>query len=146
MPDRLALYPGLGKVVAIGMWNVEKQLGALLLEGEGEQAQPWTEMADRSWRMRGSERFLQRGDAVAMLTLSVQQRKLAFLDSFLELDELLDQLAAADLKAAELVKLRFFTGLTGDETADVLGISPRSADLLWAYARAWLYRRLSTGE
>lgn len=60
----------------------------------------------------------------------------------LELDELLDQLAAADLKAAELVKLRFFTGLTGDETAEVLGISPRSADLLWAYARAWLFEKL----
>lgn len=60
----------------------------------------------------------------------------------LELDELLDQLAAADLKAAELVKLRFFTGLTGDEAANVLGISPRSADLLWAYARAWLFEKL----
>src|SRR5262245_575808 len=42
-----------------------------------------------------------------------------------ELDELLGQLAAADPQAAELVKLRFFAGLTGDETAKVLGISPR---------------------
>jgi RNA polymerase sigma factor (TIGR02999 family) len=60
----------------------------------------------------------------------------------LELDELLDQLAGADPRAAELVKLRFFTGLTGEQTAEVLGISPRSADLLWAYARAWLFEKL----
>jgi RNA polymerase sigma factor (TIGR02999 family) len=59
-----------------------------------------------------------------------------------ELDELLDQLAHADPRAAELVKLRFFAGLTGDQTAEVLGISPRSADLLWAYARAWLFEKL----
>ncbi len=60
----------------------------------------------------------------------------------LELDELLDQLAGVDPRAAELVKLRFFAGLTGDQTAEALGISPRSADLLWAYARAWLFERL----
>ena len=60
----------------------------------------------------------------------------------LELDELLEQLAGADPRAAELVKLRFFGGLTGDQTAEVLGISPRAADLLWAYARAWLFEKL----
>jgi RNA polymerase sigma factor (TIGR02999 family) len=60
----------------------------------------------------------------------------------LELDELLGQLADADPRAAELVKLRFFAGLTGEQTAEVLGISPRSADLLWAYARAWLFEKL----
>src|SRR5262245_34929578 len=49
----------------------------------------------------------------------------------LDLDELLDQLASADPRAAELVKLRFFAGLTGDQAAEVLGIAPRSADLLW---------------
>jgi len=56
--------------------------------------------------------------------------------------ELLEQLAGADPRAAELVKLRFFAGLTGDQTAEVLGISPRAADLLWAYARAWLFEKL----
>jgi RNA polymerase sigma factor (TIGR02999 family) len=60
----------------------------------------------------------------------------------LELDELLDQLSNVDPRAAELVKLRFFAGLTGDQSAEVLGISPRSVDLLWAYARAWLFERL----
>jgi RNA polymerase sigma factor (TIGR02999 family) len=64
----------------------------------------------------------------------------------LDLDELLDQLANEDPKAAELVKLRFFAGLTGDQAAAVLGIAPRSADLLWAYARAWLFERLQGGR
>jgi RNA polymerase sigma factor (TIGR02999 family) len=60
----------------------------------------------------------------------------------LELDDLLDHLARANPAAAELVKLRFFAGLTGDQTAAALGISPRAADSLWAYARAWLFERL----
>jgi RNA polymerase sigma factor (TIGR02999 family) len=60
----------------------------------------------------------------------------------LEIDELVEQLAGADPHAAELVKLRFFAGLTGDQTAEVLGISPRAADQLWAYARAWLFEKL----
>src|SRR5205823_12941111 len=59
----------------------------------------------------------------------------------LAVDEALDQLARIDPQAAELVKLRFFTGLTGDEAAAVLGISPRSADFLWSYARAWIFDR-----
>src|SRR5262245_9190896 len=62
---------------------------------------------------------------------------------FLELSDLLEQLAGADPKAAELVKLRFFAGLTGDQAAQILDMSSRSADLLWAYARAWLFERLS---
>jgi RNA polymerase sigma factor (TIGR02999 family) len=64
----------------------------------------------------------------------------------LDLDELLDQLAGTDRRAAELVKLRFFAGLTGDQAAQVLGIAPRSADLLWAYARAWLFEKLQDGS
>jgi RNA polymerase sigma factor (TIGR02999 family) len=60
----------------------------------------------------------------------------------LDLDELLDQLAGTDSRAAELVKLRFFAGLTGEQAAEVLGVAPRSADLLWAYARAWLFEKL----
>src|SRR5262249_61201340 len=63
----------------------------------------------------------------------------------LDLDELLGQLAAADPRAAELVTLRFFAGLTGDQAAEVLGIAPRTADLLWAYARAWLFEKLQGG-
>jgi len=65
------------------------------------------------------------------------------LDNVLDVDKALDALARADPQAAELVKLRFFSGLTGDEAAAVMGISPRAADFLWSYARAWLFERLS---
>lgn len=68
------------------------------------------------------------------------------MQDILELDELLDQLAIADAKAAELVKLRFFAGLTGEQAAAVLRVSPRSADLLWSYARAWLFEKLQRGS
>ena len=63
-------------------------------------------------------------------------------EDLLELDELLEQLAGVDPRAAELVKLHFFGGLTGEQTAELLDISPRAADLLWAYARAWLFEKL----
>ena len=58
------------------------------------------------------------------------------------MDKHLERLSIADPRAAELVKLRFFAGLTGDQAAEILGISPRSADLLWAFARAWLFESL----
>jgi RNA polymerase sigma factor (TIGR02999 family) len=56
----------------------------------------------------------------------------------LALNEALDGLATANPRAAELVKLRYFAGLTGREAARILNISPRKADQVWAYARAWL--------
>jgi len=59
-------------------------------------------------------------------------------EDLLALSEALDLLADANPRAAELIKLRFFAGLTGREAAEVLNISPRKADQVWAYARAWL--------
>jgi RNA polymerase sigma factor (TIGR02999 family) len=56
----------------------------------------------------------------------------------LALDEALERLAAANAQAAELVKLRFFAGFTQQESALAMGLAPRSADRLWAFARAWL--------
>ena len=56
------------------------------------------------------------------------------------LDEALDRLAAARPQAAELVKLRFFSGLSAEEAAPMVGLSPRTARRLWAFARAWLRR------
>jgi RNA polymerase sigma factor (TIGR02999 family) len=56
----------------------------------------------------------------------------------LALNEALHKLAAADAQKARLVELRYFAGLTGEQAAEVLGISPTTADRHWAYARAWL--------
>jgi RNA polymerase sigma factor (TIGR02999 family) len=63
-------------------------------------------------------------------------------EELLELDDMLERLAAVNPRAAEVIKLRFFAGLTGDQAAAALGISPRAADSLWAYARAWLFERM----
>ena len=67
-------------------------------------------------------------------------------DDVLAIDEALAGLAAADPQAEKLVKLRYFAGLTIPQAAEVLGVSARSADYLWAYARAWLLRFLGEGS
>lgn len=63
--------------------------------------------------------------------------------NLLTLDEALAEFVTIDPQAAELVQLRYFTGLSIPQAAEVLDISPRSADRLWAYARAWLFQRIS---
>ncbi len=60
----------------------------------------------------------------------------------LALDEALTQLAATDTLAAQLVKLRYFAGLTSAQAAEALGISERKAERTWAYARSWLLKKL----
>jgi RNA polymerase sigma factor (TIGR02999 family) len=60
-------------------------------------------------------------------------------DQLLALDEALGELESHDAQAAELVKLRYFAGLTHQQAAESLGIGRRAADRLWALARAWLY-------
>ena len=62
----------------------------------------------------------------------------------LALDEVLERLGRDHPRKAELVKLRFFAGLTNDEAADALGISPSTVDSDWAYARCWL--RVELGD
>src|SRR5438045_2533525 len=66
-------------------------------------------------------------------------------DEVLALDEALHKLAAEDPEKARLVELRYFAGLTGEEAAQVLGISPSTADRHWAYARAWLQTAVRGG-
>ena len=61
----------------------------------------------------------------------------------LALDEALERLAQTDPAKCELVKLRFFAGLTIPQAAEALGISVSTADRHWAYARAWLHREIS---
>ena len=64
----------------------------------------------------------------------------------LALDEALNRLAVLDPPAAELVKLRFFVGLSHTEAAKVLGLSRSGADRTWVFARAWLFQQLRSGE
>jgi RNA polymerase sigma factor (TIGR02999 family) len=63
-------------------------------------------------------------------------------DEILAVDEALDKLAAANDQAAQLVKLRYFAGVTIPEAAEALGVSARKANQIWAYARAWLMAEL----
>lgn len=64
-------------------------------------------------------------------------------DQLLAISEALDKLAIEHKVEAELVKLRYFVGLTNDEAAEVLGISPRTAKYYWTHARAWLFHEIS---
>jgi RNA polymerase sigma factor (TIGR02999 family) len=66
--------------------------------------------------------------------------------TLLRLDEVLTRFAAEDSKKAELVKLRFFVGLTIPQAAAALGITEITARRWWTYARAWLYEELKRGE
>jgi RNA polymerase sigma factor (TIGR02999 family) len=63
-------------------------------------------------------------------------------DDVLAVNEALDRLAATDPEAAELVKLRFFAGLTSEQAAETMGVSARTADRIWGYARAFLLKQL----
>jgi RNA polymerase sigma factor (TIGR02999 family) len=63
-------------------------------------------------------------------------------DQLLAVNEALEKFAAQDKQKAELVKLRYFVGMTLEEAAEVLGISEPTAKRHWAYARAWLYQEI----
>ena len=67
-------------------------------------------------------------------------------EQLLALDEALERLATTNPQAAELVKLRYFAGFTNEEAASQLGISPRKANQVWAYARAWLLEEMGDGD
>jgi RNA polymerase sigma factor (TIGR02999 family) len=68
------------------------------------------------------------------------------LDGLITLNEALDVLSAKDKIKADLVKLRYFAGLTSKQAAEILGISHNTADKYWAYARAWLRIEIAGGE
>jgi RNA polymerase sigma factor (TIGR02999 family) len=63
-------------------------------------------------------------------------------EDLLALDEALTKLTSVDPQAAQLVQLRYFAGLTIPEAAKALGVSPRTADRLWSFARVWLFREV----
>ena len=66
-------------------------------------------------------------------------------EELLALDEALDRLKAFDQRAAEVVKLLFFVGLTQKQAAEELGVSVSTVERLWAFARAWLFREVQRG-
>ena len=63
-------------------------------------------------------------------------------DDLVALDSALDRFAACDPEKAQLVKLRYFAGLTIEQAADALGISPATAKRYWTYSKAWLFRAI----
>ncbi|HBE71782.1 MAG TPA: RNA polymerase subunit sigma [Planctomycetaceae bacterium] len=91
------------------------------------------------------KRSQKRGGELARVPLDDDAHVATFSDDheeLLSLDEALTALANHDAQAAELVKLRYFGGLTIDQAAEVLGVSPRTAKRYWTYARAWLKRAI----
>ncbi len=64
----------------------------------------------------------------------------------IDLNEALDELGALDAQLVRVVELRYFAGMTVEEAAEVLGVSPRTVKRAWAVARAWLYGRLGRGQ
>ena len=64
-------------------------------------------------------------------------------EDLIAIDAALTKLQAVDATAAELVQLRYFAGLTIAETAAAMDISPRTADRVWVFAKAWLHREVS---
>jgi RNA polymerase sigma factor (TIGR02999 family) len=87
---------------------------------------------------RGGDR--DRTDIVDSLLAAPEPR-----EDLVALDAALTKLAETDKQAAELVQLRYFAGLPLREIAEFLGISPRTADRLWAFARAWLHQEIEGG-
>ena len=86
---------------------------------------------------------LKRGGDLQRTTLDLDLVAEPQCDDMLEdLDEALQKFQAIDATACELVKLRFFTGLSQLDASRVLNIAPRTADRLWAYAKAWLLREI----
>jgi len=63
-------------------------------------------------------------------------------DDLIALDEALARLSVEEMAMAEVVKLRYFAGLSVEQTADILGVSPTTVKRYWAYARAWLLREI----
>jgi RNA polymerase sigma factor (TIGR02999 family) len=95
-------------------------------------------------RARGSAK---RGGARTRLPLSVVDlAEDSDPAEILALDSALLRLEGAEPEVAAVVRLRFFAGLSGDETAEALAISPRQVDRLWGYARAWLRREMRQAD
>lgn len=93
-------------------------------------------------RARDKGRLKRGGDRRRVVLDDLADPVSAPADDLLDLDEALNRLAAEYPQAAELVKLRYFAGMTLPEAAEAVGIPPRTADRQWAFARAWLIEAL----
>jgi RNA polymerase sigma factor (TIGR02999 family) len=91
---------------------------------------------DRKRLKRGGGRAVRRQDLEGLVAEDASP------DDLIDLDEALGRLALVDARGAELVKLRLYAGLSLDEAAAALGVVRRTAERDWAFARAWLFRRL----
>jgi RNA polymerase sigma factor (TIGR02999 family) len=80
------------------------------------------------------------------LDLETLARSEGSADDLIDLDEAIEGLAEVDARSASLVKLRLFAGLTLEEAARALGVSPRTADFDWKFARSWLFDRLKESD
>jgi RNA polymerase sigma factor (TIGR02999 family) len=90
-----------------------------------------------------AKRTDKRGGGLQRVTLEDWHRLTASPNHLLALDEAVERLAAIEPRKAELVKLRFFGGLSMPEAAEALGTSLATAERWWAFARAWLYSELT---
>lgn len=94
-----------------------------------------------------AKQYAKRGGGAQQVTLDeAAQVSSERPDELLALDEALTRLAALDLRQSRIVELRYFGGLTVDETAEVLGVSVPTVHREWAKAKGWLYRELSQGR
>ena len=88
-----------------------------------------------------------RGGAVRHITLQEDQAAAPQRDlNLLALDDALTRLETVDPDKSRMVELRFFSGLSVEETAEVMGVSPRTIDRQWQTAKAWLHREVSSGK
>lgn len=90
---------------------------------------------------RGPDRIRLEGESLSVRSVA-ELASDADSEQIVRLDEALRRLEIEDPEVAQVVRLRFYAGLTGDETASALGRSPATVDRDWAWARAWLYRQL----
>jgi RNA polymerase sigma factor (TIGR02999 family) len=92
---------------------------------------------------RAKQRLKRGGDLVRSELKDIPVIENNIREDLLSLDDALNKLSKDEPLASQLVKLRYFVGLTSAEAADALNISPRSADRLWQFARAWLHREIN---
>jgi DNA-directed RNA polymerase specialized sigma24 family protein len=118
--------------------RVGHTLGATALVHEA-----WLRIAgDRSDSVRDRNHFFARAAEGGIFDLATEEK----IFDAVALDELICRLEQEDAQAAALVRLRFYAGLSIEETAGALGISPRTAKRDWAYARSWLMDAWQAGE